>query len=531
MVGAYPIDAPSPLGRLLLDVYDAIPPLYGFRNTYKAGPALLLGLAGLLAVAATGIFARASRRHRGVLIAGIACVAGLVLWSFPFWTGDVYARPGMTAVPTYYRSAISWLDDQPGSGRALILPGSGFTVYRWGSPGDDIFDALMQRTNVASTLRPRSAPQSANLVNALYGVLDSGKDPAGAVPQILRRLGIEYVVVRNDLDWQLTNSSRPAALDALRRDPGLQLARSFGAPGKNVVAPGDDSPDAEAERTLPPVEVYRVTGGSPVVDLRAADAQLLVSGDGEAWPTLAARGELDGRTVRYTGDLDATQLAAALDDGAPLVVTDTNRRRQGVLGAIGARPGPTLTARQSPARGVASLFSAAGSQTVLARGDVASITTSGPLGFTPSTAESRIENAFDGDPATSWLTAPLVDQLGQTIHIEFSRPVELREARIVVASPCCAGRVVSAASCTSPRVRPSRSTSGRVVPTCSSRRGRCVRWTSASTAWRERARDRSGSRRSRWPASRCNRSPRCPTTCSGWRTDRRPWRSSSRPHR
>ena len=183
MVGAYPIDAPLPLGRFLLDVYDAIPPLYGFRNTYKAGPALLLGVAGLLAVAATAIFARASRRHRGVVVAGIGGVAGLVLWSFPFWTGDVYARPGMSEVPTYYRSAISWLDDQPGSGRALILPGSGFTVYRWGSPGDDIFDALMERTNVASTLRPRSAPESANLVNALYDVLDSGSDPEGAVPR------------------------------------------------------------------------------------------------------------------------------------------------------------------------------------------------------------------------------------------------------------------------------------------------------------------------------------------------------------
>ena len=250
MVGAYPIDAPSPLGRFLLDVYDAIPPLYGFRNTYKAGPALLLGVAGLLAVAATAIFARASRRHRGVVVAGIACVAGLVLWSFPFWTGDVSARPGMSEVPTYYRSAISWLDDQPGSGRALILPGSGFTVYRWGSPGDDIFDALMERTNVASTLRPRSTPESANLVNALYDVLDSGGDPEGAVPQILGRLGIEYVVVRNDLDWQLTNSSRPVVLGRAPPRSGPAARPVIRRPGKNVVAPGDDSPDAEAERAL-----------------------------------------------------------------------------------------------------------------------------------------------------------------------------------------------------------------------------------------------------------------------------------------
>jgi arabinofuranan 3-O-arabinosyltransferase len=441
MVGAFPFDSPSPLGRVLLDTYDDFTPLYGFRNTYKAGPALMLGVAGLVAAGVAGLV-RSSGLRRTSLV-GSVCAVAIVLASWPFWTGAVYDRPGMSDVPAYYRSAISWLDGRPGTGRVLVLPGSGFTTYRWGSPGDDIFDALMERTNVGQTLRPRSAPESANLIEALYDVIDAGQYRVGTLPAVLSRLGIQYVLVRNDLDWQRTDGPRPASLDLLRHDPGLRLVRSFGAKGYNVVAAGDESSTAARERQLPPVQVYEVVGGAPPVELRSPTAQVLVSGDGSAWPGLAASGDLLDRTVRYTGDLDVEELRSALGAGAPVVVTDTNRRRASGLGALRRSPGPTLTAAQPAGRDVQDLFGVTGSQTVVAPRDVESITVSGPLGFPASTPEDRVENAFDGDPGTSWLTAPLVGSLGQTIHIEFTRPMDIQEARIIAARPCCSGRVVS----------------------------------------------------------------------------------------
>ena len=53
-----------------------------------------------------------------------------------------------------------------------------------------------------------------------------------------------------------------------------------------------------------------------------------MSGDGEAWPALASNGVLNGTgPVQYTAALPDTTLADDVASGAPVVVTDTNRRR------------------------------------------------------------------------------------------------------------------------------------------------------------------------------------------------------------
>ena len=107
--------------------------------------------------------------------------------------------------------------------------------------------------------------------------------------------------------------------------------QTFGGKGENVFDPEQEEVALETttdrEKHLHPIEIFEIKG--PIQLVRAASTvPLLVSGDGHAWPELSVAGLLD-RTgpIRYTDDVSNTTLAEALDDGAPLAITDTNRRR------------------------------------------------------------------------------------------------------------------------------------------------------------------------------------------------------------
>src|SRR5204863_3712227 len=120
---------------------------------------------------------------------------------------------------------------------------------------------------------------------------------------------------------------------------------------------------ARGERSLPPVEIYEVRDPLPVTRV-AAGPSLVVSGDGAAWPPLARSGVLDQTgPVRYSGTLDGQDLSALLHAGAPLVITDSNRRRTISIAARGETFSTTLAAGEGP-KTTPELFARPGSQTV-----------------------------------------------------------------------------------------------------------------------------------------------------------------------
>jgi arabinofuranan 3-O-arabinosyltransferase len=452
MVGAYPVDHPSPYGRLRLSAYRTVPGLSALRTSYKAGAGLAIGVAVLLAIGVVELWQRARpTRPRAAWLVVPISVALVVGAALPALAGDLYdSSKRLRTIPGYWHQALGWLDSRPGNSRVLILPGTTKTGYRWGWVGDDFFDALLDRPHATSTSVPLSNPASANLLDTLDTLAPSADYVPGTLPAIARRLGFGYVVLRNDVDWKRVGVARPAAFDRLRRDSGLRRVATFGRRGENVTPRGAASATARRERALPPVEVYSL-GAQSRQDVRVEPLTppLAVSGDGEAWPELAQAGLLDPtRPIQYTGQLGGKQLRAAVDDASRVVITDTNRRRVSVIaGNAGADYSHTLASGQDLERPAKDLFGVAGSQSVATFGDAASISATGPSraigGFEPW---RRPANAFDGNPSTAWLTGFFQDPIGRELVVRFRSPVVLSEVRVGVAQLFGRGRAVSRAS-------------------------------------------------------------------------------------
>lgn len=430
MVGSNPsaVGGRSPLGRVLLEGYDAVPSLASFRTTYKAGSGLLIAVAILAATGASawGTFlARRDARLRHVPLAALAVV--VLATAVPLWQGRLYADDRQVeAIAPHWVEAAAWIESQPGDARVLVLPGSTQTAYRWGWVGDDVLDTLFRRhPNVVPTNFPVSSPLTADIVDAIARRLEEGRLDAAGLAAVARRLGVGWVIVRNDLDWERLRVPRPDDLAALRGSDDLPRVETFGAPGTDTTAADDDSRVAGREAELPPLEVFEVPGVDGQQPLARSDGPpLLVEGGGDAWPVLASIGLLDGdRPLAFAGARTDDDLAAALADGSPLVVTDTNRRRLTLIRGPGPVSSEVLAADGDPGPvAPADFFGRDGTQTVATYGAGAGFDATGGAGLGGFTPWFRPAGAFDRDPTTSWRTGAQRDPVGDAVVARLIEP-------------------------------------------------------------------------------------------------------------
>lgn len=422
LVGAFPRSNSSPLGRQILNAYTNIKLLTAFRNTYKIGAGLAIGVAALFA-AGVMMGYRAVRRRRPSLrwvpIAGGFLTITVI--AFPFWTGNLY-NPTQTApgVPGYWSEAMGWLDQLPDQGRSLILPQTSRTRYRWGWVGDDIFDALLTRPHAIATGVPLSTPVGANAVEAMTMASAEPEYTPGVLGPMARRLGITEIVIRNDIDWQAMDRPRPLAFDGVRTDPDFEKVATFGAPGEYTTADTDFTDQAKLERQLPPVEVYRLKGTTGILRTQTGAPPILTSGDANGWPSMARAGLLSsGAPVAYTGDTTPEQLAEDLRAGSPLVVTDSNRRRLRVLLSYEPDYSYLLTDGQDLDRPAQSLFKDPGSQTLSWYPDAKGVHVEGSPRSTGGTQVwNRPSYALDGDPKTAWMIRRFDRPFEHIFHID-----------------------------------------------------------------------------------------------------------------
>jgi arabinofuranan 3-O-arabinosyltransferase len=435
MVGGYPLGGSSPLGGRLLGAYLDIPALGAFRNTYKVGAGLTIGVSVLFAYGVMLAYRSLRRSNPGwraaPILAAMVTLAGVAV---PFWTGQLYHPDRrMGPLPEYWTQAFDHLADKPEDGRTLVLPQTSRAQYRWGWVGDDIFDALNARDHAVMTGVPLSNPVAANLLEAVTLVASDPNYVPGTLAPLMRRLGLTEILLRNDLDWEHLSRPRPSSFDALRTDPDLRRTRTFGRPGQNTADSQDRSVAGDRDRAYPPVEIWELVDPVGPVTTVPAGAPLLVSGDGFGWAAMAQAGLLDGaQPVAFTAGRDRSGLLADLEAGSPLVVTDSNRRRLRVVLAYEADYSHTLADGQDLDRPTGSLWSTEGAQSVAWHSDATAVTLSGsPRSIVGSLPWARPANALDGDPSSAWTVRLLEEPVGRTIGIELRQPTEIAAARIV----------------------------------------------------------------------------------------------------
>ena len=433
MVGIFPFTSPSPFGLALQKAYELVPGFLGLRNTYKVGGGVLLATAILSARGVEYGLARlriaferspiqSLRRSAGFAPGTLAFIvlAPIAIFSaWPMVSGSlVREMKGSNAPPTYWTDAISWLNHAPTDGRVMILPGSTDPAYQWGRlAGGDLAPALLQRQYLYPVPLDNASPDTLDLINALAENVVNSSYTLGTFAPIARRLGVEYVLIRNDLDWKKIGIGSPGTLDSLRSDPDLSLVASFGELGENVWPRTDkNGTPLLYEAKLAPVQIFRVAGFEGRTRTITDGPSLVVSGSGAAWPTLSGYGLISGSTpVEYSGRLDGTGLLSALDRKSLIVVTDTNRKRQVGLSSAS---GPTLTAAQ--VSGSPGLFGVPGSQSTVTFHDAKSITAINAGNIVNPGAANRPSSAFDGDPSTAWRTGAALPVIRQGLQVELN---------------------------------------------------------------------------------------------------------------
>jgi arabinofuranan 3-O-arabinosyltransferase len=434
MVGGYGDPTPTPFGEWWLSSMERIEALSSFRNTYKAGAGLVIATSILAALAVTrarDAVARVSRRSQAIpVIVSLAIVGACIA---PFATTSLFEtnrEAGPT--PDYWSAAFEYLDRLPEQGRTLFLPATTATRYRWGFIGDDIIDAELSRPHAVATGVPSSPPVANDAVEAITRLAQAPNYQPGMLGELARRLGITEIVLRNDINWQAMRVPRPTAFDGVRTDPDFDLVAQFGDEGENTTAPGDTTDDAETEKGLPPIEVYRLRTSTSLVRIERPATPIVVAGSASSWPRIWTDAGLT-QPIVSSGAITDEQLRDLLAIGSGVVITDSARMRLRVLQEYEAVYSYTVNADEALDRPPTLLYSARpAAHSFTWYPDATSISSEG-IASSLVTVGRRPALAFDGDTETSWLAPWQFARGGARVRVELRDPTALGVVSITAA--------------------------------------------------------------------------------------------------
>lgn len=329
-------------------------PLAPLRNVHKFDPVirlpLVLGL-GLLVQAVldrlrstpanVGGPGAAPRINQHVLV-GTAVLAVLGA-AVPLLAGRVTPAGSFPEVPDHWSEAAAWLGDQPGA--ALLVPGSSFGEYVWGSPHDEPMQSLAGSRWAVRNAVPLTPAGNIRMLDEVERRLGQGRG-SPALSAYLARAGFSHLVVRNDLARASDVPDPVLVHQAIAASPGLRRVATFGASvgGEAHLEDDDDNRvliNSGWQDEYPAIEIFAVTdywseaqtsAGTPIVVGGPEDLLDLVEldllGDGPA--VLAADTESGAApgTVLLTDGLRATERHfGRVHDGASVTLADDDPRR------------------------------------------------------------------------------------------------------------------------------------------------------------------------------------------------------------
>lgn len=408
---AHPGVVGSPLSPLAQQALDG--PLSPLRNIHKADPLLRLPLAVGLAHA-LGVARVAAGSRRGAPTALHAAVVLTVLAVVSPGLSGATAPPGsFTGMARQWVDAGEWLSQRGDQGRALVVPAARFGEYDWGRTIDEPIRPLSTVDHAVRDAVPLTPAGTIRFLDDVERRMQTG-DALGGSTEVLRRLGVRWLVLRNDLDPQVSGQPSPAyARSSVRSTTGVTFAQGFGSTRL----------DAGGERVFP-VEVYDLGEAAPLAVTQPVVDVVGVAGGAEDLAAVLEAGA-DGLVV-LDGDLPA--------DVRPgrRVVTDGNRARGRSFGATKGRDASSTlgAAEVDGTRDYRPWADRTLDSTVVWQG-IAGVTASSSTatrytlaGFRP---DSRPAAALDDDPTTSWTT---FGDERPTIEVALDAPTSVPSVRV-----------------------------------------------------------------------------------------------------
>ncbi len=441
-IGTHPYLSPSPFGAVLKAFAKASSAGLALRSTGRAVPLVSLAIALLCGVGASALASR-FREHPRPLIRTLGMRTGVIVGTVavigfaPIWNQEYYAKSLLRdeSIPEYWNEAIADADAGNHQTRIMEIPGADFASYRWGGLVDPLTPGLTDRPYIARELIPWGSPASADVVNAVDRQFQEGVMEPEAIQPLFRLFSAGTVLARNDIQTDRFNLVRPAILQKLLADGGLEATQSYtttGLPPLNYPllderALGSSSPDVSVD----PVVRYELSDTPEILHVVAATAPVVMEGDGEGVVSTAAAGLLaDDRILLQSGTLadDVPRLQTEVRrNGSVLVVTDSNRKRARRWSTVRENTGMTERADEQPNTDDPSdarleVFPAAGTdaQSVALQygGTVDASAYGNPISYTP---EDRPVMAFDGDIRTAWTVGDFSDVTGEWINLQLPK--------------------------------------------------------------------------------------------------------------
>ncbi|MCV7110207.1 alpha-(1-_3)-arabinofuranosyltransferase [Mycolicibacterium setense] len=459
----------SPIGTAVQDFLDGTgTPL---RNLAKLDPILrlplalgvahLLGRIPLPGSAPLPVWVRAfARPERDKRIAvAIVVLAAMAAGTSIAWTGRIAPAGTFTAIPQYWHDTAAWLDEHntggqergdpgigtggqersdPGigteRGRVLVAPGAPFATQTWGNSHDEPLQVLGSSPWGVRDSIPLTPPETIRALDSVQRLFAAGR-PSPGLADSLARQGISYVVVRNDLDPDVSRSARPVLVHrSIEGSPGLTKVAEFGDP----VGPGmleGFVADSGLRPRYPSVEIYRVeTGGTnPAAPyLVDADAMTRVAGAPEALLRLDERRRLVGKAplgpMLLTADAQRAGLPVQPDGSAGLIVTDTPTAREIDYGRVDDHASAIRAPEDArhthnrvqdyPSDGAAPVYGKWNGGRISVSSSAADSTALPNVA--PATGPAA---AVDSDGSTSWVSNALQAAVGQWLQVDFDHPV------------------------------------------------------------------------------------------------------------
>lgn len=436
------------------------------RNIHKFEPfirlPLVLGIAHLLArVPLPGTSSTREmlsafahpQRSRPVAATMVLVVAVIGAGSL-VWTGQLAPDGTYRSIPAYWQQTADWLAahaDGDGSagdraaggdagghpGRALVVPGAPFADQLWGLTRDEPLQPLSATPWAVRDAIPLTPPGAIRAMDSVQRDIAAGRASPGLAATLAGQ-GIDFVVLRADLDPETSRSARPLlAQQTLTGSPGLRRVAMFGPrvgppSARGVVRDNGLRPD------MPAIQIFAVDAagasgfpgtGPALVD---TDQTSRISGGPES---IAAVQDLRARLgMGPLGPalLESDARRAGLDD-RPLVVTDSPANRETDFGrvddhssAIRTPDDPRRTQNAAPDYPVEGQPLVSGQWLLDNQPGQVSVSTSGSASDATQPGQTSPANsaaaAFDGDTSTAWASSGLSSAVGQWMRLDFTRP-------------------------------------------------------------------------------------------------------------
>ncbi|MEI7058118.1 DUF3367 domain-containing protein [Nocardioides sp. CCNWLW239] len=330
--------------RGLLD--GALAPL---RNVHKFDPVIRLPLVIGIAIAldrslaprdsqATGrpSLARipATAGRYAVMAMTLVALLGAVT---PVITGRLTPAGATLGVPGYWHEAADWLRTNGEGSTSLLVPGSPFAEYVWGSPRDEPLQYLADNPWAVRNIIPLAPEGNIRMLDEIESRFAQGKGSTG-LTSYLRRAGVRHLVVRNDVVRGDDIPDPVLVHQALDQSPGINQVATFGPEvGGEATLEGEEgrlSVNGGWQDTYPALEIYEVATDT---------AEAVVA----PTTTTVAGGPEDLLDLTDTGVLGDTPTVLGVDQQGdptgPVVLTDGLRARERAFSRIHDGGSATLT--------------------------------------------------------------------------------------------------------------------------------------------------------------------------------------------